>query len=577
MEQHLTDNASNILKVEGLKISFQIDGTTNVAVNGISYTLTKGEVLGIVGESGSGKSVSSLALLKLIPTPPGRYDAGVVNFDNENINLLELSERAIRPYRGKEIAMIFQEPMTSLNPSHRCGRQVAEMLEVHTDLDKKAIRTKVLDLFRQVKLPDPDRVYAAYPHELSGGQLQRVMIAMAISCQPKVLIADEPTTALDVTVQKAIIDLLKEINVNSGNSTLFITHDLGVINQIADKVMVMQLGEVKEFGTVDQIFNNPQHPYTKGLIACRPPLDIRYKRLPTVQDFLDRPLESHHEHVQSLVDTKANFESHLEDLNSKAIILEAKNLSKHYPVKKSFFGKTVKVLKAVDNVSFSIRKGECLGLVGESGCGKSTLSKVLMCLDSATSGSVIFEGQDLFAMGRENLRKLRKDFQMIFQDPYSSLNPRMTIGQAITEPMNIHNVHANKKARKENAIHLLEKVGLSADHFNRYPHQFSGGQRQRICIARSIGLNPKFILCDESVSALDVSVQAQVLNLLKDLKDEFDLSYLFISHDLSVVKFIADHVMVMQHGQIVEQGDVETVINNPSKEYTQMLVDSIPR
>ena len=566
-----------ILEVENLKISFNTDGAQLVAVNGLSYQLAKGETLGIVGESGSGKSVSSMALLKLVPTPPGKYESGQVRFDGEDTNLLDLSESEIRKYRGKEIAMIFQEPMTSLNPSHKCGRQVAEMFELHTDWNKEKIKAEVVNLFEKVQLPDPDRIYKSYPHQLSGGQLQRVMIAMAVSCKPKVLIADEPTTALDVTVQKVIIELLKALNKENGNSAIFITHDLGVINQIADKVLVMQKGEVMEYGTISEVFNNPKHPYTKGLLACRPPLDRRYSRLPVVGDFLNKEENKHEAYVTSLIQSNEVYKSHLTEIESNPIILEAKNIKKYYPSKTNFFGKPSEYVKAVDDVSLTLRKGESIGLVGESGCGKSTLGRVLLCLEEATSGSAIFEGNDLFSMEKKKLRRLRKDFQIIFQDPYSSLNPRMTVGEAILEPLKVHNLYNNKTERKEKVIDLLEKVGLEADHFKRYPHQFSGGQRQRICIARSLGLNPKFILCDESVSALDVSVQAQVLNLLQDLKDEFDLSYIFISHDLSVIKFIADNVMVMQHGKIVEHGDVESVINNPTQVYTQMLIDSIPK
>jgi len=572
-----SNNVENlILEVENLTISFNSDGARLMAVNGLSYQLAKGETLGIVGESGSGKSVSSMALLKLVPTPPGNYESGQVRFDGQDTNLLDLSESEIRKYRGKEIAMIFQEPMTSLNPSHKCGRQVAEMLELHTDWNKNKIKSEVLSLFEKVQLPDPERIYKSYPHQLSGGQLQRVMIAMAVSCKPKVLIADEPTTALDVTVQKVIIELLINLNKENGNSTIFITHDLGVINQIADKVLVMQKGEVMEYGPISEVFNNPKHPYTKGLLACRPPLDRRYSRLPIVGDFLTMDERKHEDYVASLIQSTDTYRDNLLALDNNPIILEAKNIKKYYPSKTNFFGKPTEYVKAVDDVSFALRKGESIGLVGESGCGKSTLGRVLLCLDEATSGSAIFEGKDLFSMQKKTLRNLRKDFQIIFQDPYSSLNPRMTVGEAIMEPLMVHNLYNNKTERKEKAIELLHKVGLEADHFKRYPHQFSGGQRQRICIARSLGLNPKFILCDESVSALDVSVQAQVLNLLQDLKDEFDLSYIFISHDLSVIKFIADNVMVMQHGKIVERGDVESVINHPKEAYTKMLIDSIP-
>jgi len=568
---------SEILNVENLSVSFETDGTKLTAVNGISYKLQKGETLGIVGESGSGKSVSCMSLLKLVPTPPGNYDSGIINFNGEDKNLLDMSESEIRHYRGAEIAMIFQEPMTSLNPSHRCGKQVGEMLELHTDWDKRKIKSYVLKLFDKVKLPDPERIYKSYPHQLSGGQLQRVMIAMAISCKPKILIADEPTTALDVTVQKTIIELLKELNRSNGNSTIFITHDLGVIHQIADKVMVMYKGEVKEYGTITEVFNNPKHPYTKGLLACRPPLDRRFKRLPIVGDFLTMPEENHDAYVTSLIEPLEEYSDHLKSIEKREPILVANNITKYYPSKTNFFGKAIDYVKAVDDVSFTLRKGEIIGLVGESGCGKSTLGRVLLCLDEATSGTALFEGRDLFSMDKRSLRKLRKDFQIIFQDPYSSLNPRMTVGESVMEPLKVHNLYKDSKERKEKVIELLEKVGMEADHYSRYPHQFSGGQRQRISIARSLGLNPKFILCDECVSALDVSVQAQVLNLLQDLKDEFDLSYVFISHDLSVIKFIADQVLVMQKGKIVERGDVESVINDPQNPYTQMLIESIPK
>jgi len=576
----LTKEANNnppILEVENLKISFSSDGVKLMAVNGLNYSLAKGETLGIVGESGSGKSVSSMALLKLVPTPPGKYESGMISYNGGSDNLIDLSESEIRKYRGKEIAMIFQEPMTSLNPSHKCGKQVAEMLEVHTDWGKDQIKNEVVDLFNKVQLPDPERIYKSYPHQLSGGQLQRVMIAMAVSCKPKVLIADEPTTALDVTVQKVIIELLKKLNEENGNSTIFITHDLGVINQIADNVLVMQKGEVMEYGSISEVFHNPKHPYTKGLLACRPPLEKRYSRLPVVGDFLNMDVTEHDSYVKSLEQDTEQFLSNLEAIRSNPVLLDAKNIKKYYPTKTNFFGKPIEYVKAVDDVSLTLRKGESIGLVGESGCGKSTLGRVLLCLDEATSGSAVFEGQDLFSMEKKKLRKLRKDFQIIFQDPYSSLNPRMTVGEAILEPLKVHNLYKGRSERKEKVIDLLEKVGMEADHFSRYPHQFSGGQRQRICIARSLGLNPKFILCDESVSALDVSVQAQVLNLLQDLKDEFDLSYIFISHDLSVIKFIADNVLVMQKGKIVERGDVESVINNPQQEYTKMLIDAIPR
>ncbi len=564
-----------VLSVSGLEISFLSGDKVTTAVNGVSYSLKKGETLGIVGESGSGKSVSTMALLQLIPTPPGKINHGEAIYENE-VNLLALGENEIRHYRGKEIAMIFQEPMTSLNPSQKCGKQVGEMLEIHTDWDKGKIKDYVLHLFGQVKLPQPERIYKSYPHQLSGGQLQRVMIAMAITCKPKILIADEPTTALDVTVQKSIIHLLQELNQANNNSAIFITHDLGVIYDIADQVLVMYKGEIVEYGPVEEVFFHPKHPYTKGLLACRPPMDMRYKRLPVVEDFLTMPPSEYQTYIDSLVQTNEEYRSHLDKVMTHPVLLECKNVKKYYPTSKNFWGVPRSYVKAVDDVSFVLRKGECLGLVGESGCGKSTLGRVIMRLDTLTGGKVIFEGMDVHGLPDKKLRLLRRDFQIIFQDPYSSLNPRMTVGQAIIEPLNIHGLYENKKVRKEKVIELLEKVGMKADHYDRYPHQFSGGQRQRICIARALTLEPKFILCDESVSALDVSVQAQVLNLLQDLKEEYGLSYLFISHDLSVVKFISDRILVMKQGKIVESGEVEEVIHNPQTDYTRLLINSIP-
>ena len=568
-------NTPSILSVKDLKISFLQRGSSTTAVDGISFDLKKGETLAIVGESGSGKSVSSLAIMQLIPSPPATIETGSISYqEDESIDLLKLSEKGIIKYRGAKIAMIFQEPMSALNPSQRCGRQVMEMLELHKDIPKADMKAKVLSAFADVDLPDPNRIFKSYPHELSGGQLQRVMIAMALICEPDILIADEPTTALDVTIQQKIVELLANIKTQLGISTIFITHDLGLVRQIADRVIVMYKGKIVEQGDVETIFNNPSEAYTKGLIACRPPLDVRYDRLPTIDKFLGSD-KSVAEIVKPLIEPVSVFAGRLKEIAVQPVILEAKNLKKYYPSEKNFWGRPTSFVKAVDDVSFQLRKGETLGLVGESGCGKSTLSKVIMRLIDATAGEVTFDGKDILDLSPTEMRKTRKDYQIIFQDPYGSLNPRMKIGKAVQEPMQIHGIGQSKKERKERVIQILDKVGLQADHYDRYPHQFSGGQRQRICIARALGLQPKFILCDESVSALDVSVQAQVLNLLKDLREEFDLSYIFISHDLSVVKFISDHIMVMQEGKIVERGDAEQIIHNPQHEYTQKLIEAI--
>ncbi len=573
----MNTTSDTILKVDNIQISFTNRKEKSIAVKNVSFLLKKGETLAIVGESGSGKTVCSLAIMKLLPMPPAAIDNGSITFHKEeSVVLSELSEKGIVKYRGARIAMIFQEPMSALNPSHRCGRQVEEMLEIHTDYDKATIKKKVLEMFELVDLPQVERIYNAYPHQLSGGQLQRVMIAMSIICEPDILIADEPTTALDVTVQEKIVDLLASLKDRLGISTIFITHDLGLVRKIADRVIVMYKGEIVEEGSVEDIFNHPKASYTKGLIACRPPLDVRYTRLPTIEDFVDSE-QTVSEVITPLIQSQSAYQERLSEISEREVILEATNIKKYFPNKKNFWGKATSWVKAVDDVSFTLRRGETLGLVGESGCGKSTLAKVLLRLTDATAGTVRFQGRDLFSLSNEEMRKTRKDYQIIFQDPYGSLNPRMKIGAAILEPMQIHGIGSNKKERKEMVCDILEKVGLETDFYDRYPHQFSGGQRQRICIARAIGLKPKFILCDESVSALDVSVQAQVLNLLKDLQAEYDLSYVFISHDLSVVKFISDHILVMKDGKIVERGNTESIINHSQHSYTQRLIDAIPR
>ncbi len=566
---YMSDNA--ILKINGLKTFFHTDEGIVKAVDDIDLYINAGETLGVVGESGSGKSVTSLSIMGLLPAKTAVIEAGEILYKEEDtfVDLSKLSQNAYTKYRGRHIAMIFQEPMTSLNPSMRCGDQVDEAILLHRTKDPSEAKSITLQLFKRVKLPEPERIYNAYPHQLSGGQIQRVMIAMAISCRPSLLIADEPTTALDVTVQKEVIELLKEIQEEYGMAILFISHDLGVISEIADRVVVMQKGKVVETGTVNSIFKKAEHPYTRGLIACRPPLDFKMSRLPTVGNFLD--------------DTDLSFESfrknHSVRKNGKLhgeTIMQVKNLSTWYPKKRDFFGRTTEHVKALQDVSFEVRKGECLGLVGESGSGKSTLSKTIMRLEKAHSGAVIYKGENVLAYDRKSLRALRKSLQIIFQDPYSSLNPRLTVGYAISEPMLVHKLVKNKAEAKAKTIDLLETVGLEARHFDRYPHEFSGGQRQRIVIARALALEPEFLICDECVSALDVSVQAQIINLLLELKEKLGLSYIFISHDLAVVQFISDRIMVMKEGKIVESADARKIIQDPQTAYTKKLLASIP-
>lgn len=536
-------------------------------IKGISYSLNKNEILGIVGESGSGKSVSSLALMGLLPNKLATITSGTIHFNTENITHLESKE--FQAIRGKKIAMIFQEPMSSLNPSMRCGKQVEEILKQHTNLSKSDLKAEVLQLFEQVKLPDTECVFKAYPHEISGGQKQRVMIAMAISCKPDLLIADEPTTALDVTVQEDIISLLKELQQQTKMSILFITHDLSLISQIADRVLVMYKGEIVEQNSAEAIFNQPQHKYTKALIASRPSLKIRLKRLPTVSSILNEDELSEEFTVQ-------DRQKHHEKLYNSPPLLQVINIEKEFLSKTGFFGKTGS-FKAVNNVSFNVYKGETLGLVGESGCGKSTLGNAILNLNKATAGKILYKGTDITKLSSSEMVVFRKEIQIIFQDPYSSLNPRRSVGETIMEPMLVHKLYATKDECKAKTLELLERVGLDETAFNRYPHEFSGGQRQRIGIARTIALQPKLIVCDESVSALDISVQAQVLNLLNELKENFGFTYIFISHDLAVVKYMSDQLLVMNKGEIEEIGDADSIYKNPQKAYTKALINSIPK
>ena len=577
-----------LLEIKNLVVEFKTESEKVKAVNDISFTLRQGETIGIVGESGSGKSVSALSAMGLIPSPPGRIRSGEIIYHSKSkgiVDLTKLSSNEMRELRGNELTMIFQEPMTSLNPVITCGNQVIEAIVLHKKISTKEARELTLELFKKVQLPRPEQILDAYPHQISGGQKQRVMIAMAMSCNPSVLIADEPTTALDVTVQKTILDLMLDLQREQNMGILFITHDLGVIAELADKVVVMYKGKIVEQGPVMDIFSNPQHPYTKGLLACRPPLDKRLKHLPTIKDFMEidekgeiiEKEQTVQEAIHNAVVTRDEREKWHTELYTRPKIVEVKNLKTYFPINKSLFGKATEFVKAVDDVSFDVYEGETLGLVGESGCGKTTLGRTILRLEEPTSGLISFKKQDITTVSASDLRALRKDMQIIFQDPYSSLNPQITIGEAIIEPMRVHELYNSEKERKERAMDLLKRVSLTDSHFHRYPHEFSGGQRQRVCIARALALNPQFIICDESVSALDVSVQAQVLNLLNDLKTEFKFTYIFISHDLSVVKFMSDRMVVMNKGKIEEMGDADTICNNPQSEYTQKLINSIPK
>ena len=555
---------SSLLEIKNLSVNFQTKDLFVQAVKDCSFSVPAGKTVGLVGESGSGKSVTALSIMQLVAKPPGEIVNGQILFNNKN--LLDYSEREIQKIRGNRISMIFQEPMTSLNPVFTLGDQIDEAMILHQKLSKKEAREKTLHLLDQVGIERAAERVNSYPHEMSGGQRQRVMIAMAISCEPDLLIADEPTTALDVTIQKQILNLLQELQDKLKMSLLFISHDLGIVSEISDEVVVMNRGEIVEKNQAENIFKSPRHPYTKGLIACRPHLEVDTDYLPTISDFMDSKEAS-----------PKNFQSKWKRKVFNENLLEVNNLKKYFSLKRTFFGKTTAWIKAVDGISLKIKKGTTLGLVGESGCGKTTLGRCLVRLIEPSEGSVLYKGKDILQLNSKELKQMRRKIQIIFQDPYASLNPRMTIGTSIMEPMLIHQLWQDKKERLKKTEELMEQVGLDTRMMSRYPHEFSGGQRQRICIARALAVQPEFIICDESVSSLDASIQAQILNLLKDLQARLDLTYIFISHDLTVVKFISDQVAVMNKGKIIEENSSQNIYKNPQQAYTKTLLDAIPQ
>jgi peptide/nickel transport system ATP-binding protein len=582
-----------LLSIQELSIDFKTETGINSAISKISFDVQRGEIVAVVGESGSGKSVTALSLLQLLPTPPAQYSGGKILFSTDGqhqIDLLRLPADELRRIRGRQISMIFQEPMTSLNPVFTCGHQIMEAILLHEHCSRKQAREKTIALIEQVRLPSPTSIFDRYPHQLSGGQKQRVMIAMAMSCNPSLLVCDEPTTALDVTVQKTILELISELQQQTKMGVIFITHDLGVVGEIANRSIVVYKGKIVEQGPTVEIFSQPKHPYTKALLACRPLLHKKGEPLPTVENIIGEGPQSEVRSPQAEAESsekrnqynKFPIRPSTSDIELPGAepelqpLITVRNLSLWFPSRKTFFGKPKEFIKAVDDVSFNVYKGETLGLVGESGCGKTTLGRALLKLIEPTSGSIRYNGIDLGNLSQDSFRPLRKNLQIVFQDPYSSLNPRLTIGSAIAEPLKVHGVIRHQQERKERVVNLLGKVKLTPEHFNRYPHEFSGGQRQRIVIARALVLDPSFIICDESVSSLDLSVQAQVLNLLNDLKKEFGFTVIFISHDLSVVQYMSDRIMVMNKGKIEEIGSAEQVYYHPASPYTQKLIRSIP-
>ena len=554
-----------LVQINNLSISFVQDDKIVAAVKSISFNIPRGKITALIGESGSGKSVTALSFLQLLPSQ-AKLSGNMLFSEDGTIteDLLNTSIPAMQQLRGNKIAMIFQEPMTSLNPVHTCGAQVMESLMLHKKMSKQAAKEATIELFKKVELPAPEEIINRFPHQISGGQKQRVMIAMAMSCDPALLIADEPTTALDVRVQKNILLLLKKLQAENGMGILLITHDLSLVADVADEIAVMYKGEIVEAGSAKEILSAPQHNYTKALLACLPTVNSKGTRLAVIEDYLQNNISQ----------TKESSVTNI--ILSSEIVLKVENLSVNFPTKKNIFGKTLAEYKAVDDVSFTVNKNETVGLVGESGCGKTTLGRSILNLIKPTEGNIYFKGKNIAKATDAEMRLIRKELQIVFQDPYGSLNPRLSIGDAITEPMKVHNSSSTQKNRKEKAMHLLEEVNLNTSFYNRYPHQFSGGQRQRICIARALALDPNFLIFDESVSALDVSVQAQVLNLINDLKAAHNFTSIFISHNLAVIHYISDRIMVMKNGRIIETGTADDVIFHPKETYTKELLNAVP-
>ncbi len=575
----------SLLEIKNLKTYFHTRAGTTRAVDDVSFSIDKGEIVGVVGESGSGKSVTCHTMLGLLPQPPAKVEGGSVTFDGEE--LLHLAPPILRAIRGKRVSMVFQDPMSCLNPYLTILDQVAEPILTHENVSREVAEARAIAMMVKVGIRDAEQRARSHPHEFSGGMRQRAMIAMALVTNPDLLLADEPTTALDVTVQARILQILRDLRDDLGVAVLFVTHDLGVVADVADRVVVMYRGKVVEQGDVLSIFENPSHPYVKGLLACRPTFETKYRILPTVDDFLESEIAPDgsltlRERPDSGVrlaelEKQAAPDEQAEDSSEPESLLAVKDLRVHFTSGGGFLGKPRETVKAVDGVDLSIPKGKTLGLVGESGCGKTTIGRAILHLVRPTSGSVRYDGADLASLAPAGMLAYRKRMQIIFQDPYASLNPRLTIEQALTEPLAVHRIGADSVDRRDRAVSLLEEVGLSSEHLLRYPHEFSGGQRQRLCVARALAVEPEFIVCDECVSAMDVSVQAQVLNLLRELQDKRNLTYLFISHDLSVVKFVSDHVAVMQAGRIVETAPAEELYRNPRETYTQELLDAVPK
>lgn len=565
-----------LLEIKDFSVSFLSNGSYSPAVKNISLQINVGEMLAVVGESGSGKSVTALSVLQLLPAFPATKQQGNIFFhrNNETISLTETDFKKLETIRGNKIGMVFQEPMSSLNPVQTCGAQVAESLMIHKKMHAGEARKETIELFGELSLPEPILIFDKYPHQLSGGQQQRVMIAMAICCKPALLICDEPTTALDTIVQKNILQLIKSVQQKYQMGVLFISHDLGVVAEIADRIAVMYKGEIVETGNTDSILKSPQHPYTKGLLLCRPALYERGEKLPVVDDFLNNNINE--KRTSDVYGEKEKFEKIIEKKNDAPVLISLQTVNVVFKGKESFFGKPAASMQAVKDVSFDILEGETLGLVGESGCGKTTLGRALLGLQPISHGQIFFRGKNLSQLTEKEMRKMRTHIQIVFQDPYSSLNPRIRAGDAIAEPLKVHFSNLSSAEIKKSVHELLDKTGLGPDFYNRYPHECSGGQRQRIVIARALALNPSFVVCDESVSALDMSVQAQILNLLNSLKEIFQFTALFISHDLSVVRYISDRILVMEKGQIIERGSTTQIYENPQTAYTRKLIDSVP-